>query len=64
MNHGNTPFKRTINMKCRQENDCRPSGHGPGELSPDPDQAEEGEKMLKLKAAGDCSMFIMDSLTW
>lgn len=52
-------------MRCRQESDYRPPGHGPGDLSPGPDQAEEGEKMLKLKAAGDCSMFyIMNSLTW
>lgn len=49
---------------CRKESDCRLPGHGPGELSPGPDQAE-GEKMLKLKAAGDCSVFsITDSLTW
>lgn len=50
---------------CRKESDCRLPGHGPGELSPGPDQAEEGEKMLKFKAAGDCSVFsITDSLTW
>lgn len=50
---------------CRKESDGRPAGRGPGELSPGPDQAEEGEKMLKLKAAGDCSVFsITDSLTW
>lgn len=51
-------------MRCRQESDCRPPGHGPAELKPAP-EAEEGEEMLKLKAASDCSMFsIMDCPTW